>query len=1278
MDKKYLILVFCSLFLISSVSAFSGGDGTQSNPYQVDTISDFQEIDGMLPADGVYFEQTSDLNFSGVEGSNYMVGGGCSDAFSCNGNQTFRGIYNGQGFQISNFNLDISNFQSNNNTYLGLFGFNRGSVIKNIYMKDTRVYNIANADRVGGLTGGGKMGADGKYSSVYNVMMEGVSLSVLDETSGAPAGSIAGITGTTKYENVFVKDVTLMAGSNGNMGGFAGSIYNGYYRNTFTWNVNAYGPALTSLSGDENVHPFASGDFNDESKEHKNMFFISGDNPDTKLEDEGNHILGGSWDTGSDVEADNVSFNAMNGEYFDWDTIKYAQDPFIVDSETASYKSATWLEAKPFSDWDFTVTQQDTGTGYKRNSFIGQEALQMVSGTNVFKSYDTGYGSDNIYIESDFYIDNSDYSSGDADGMVHFNFFAGGDGLFGDGLTVSFIPAQQIVAIDPYGYGSGDRTTNTACFNVREGSEGCNNNVQAGNNTIAVNMLRDANTIEVYLNGDKLVERELNDSIADFSNEKFSVHGSSFGNSGVDLYLDNLWIDTPNQEHAYGYNPTYHRTNDISFRGGYNEDATAGAYTVNHLFDKTPPTIQEFIRKNNDYPNTEVDYQKGNLLEFYYSVSDSGYFKKGIDLETLEFSDSITTNISNKSFDKGSYERVSEKEYITGYFNIDEEVGNIPLYFNISNSNDIFQGEETEIEVSGADLNGEFWQVSDISGQVLNKSFNDGDKFLPFRNKVDGEFYNYFIDTEDKYYYNFEASDTTDYCDGLKIERVHDFDSVILDNGNSTSFYPLSTSGSSESGIKNVIPSIYEDTNITEPVTKHMKVRAKSCTGLTGEWENITVKIIPLDTDKFALNNTEMYNNDYLNNPSIVGYKDEIFFGTELTHTGDYEHANFDTYSTWTYFDSENYGEVYVNNDVGYALLKSDTSTSENISIFENIRLDLKDYAFVSQLKVRMVEESTGDVIWSDVYPDGETHTVRRTEWVDNIDTNETYLVTYQEYYSDTGETGPLYNTTDTLEFYEEDPLPMKFENNFTMTWEEDPIIDSTTGELLQFVNTQEFFNRSEVTIIPRVEVQDTYGYLTDVSTSVTIEQDAVVDYTFTWSSDPVDQTTSFNVEPKEDDDMNWELTIDGVDSYTKPDFTLEDGVYSLTVNETVGEHDFEFVISDSIGNSNTIIGTFQVYQNNLVNTFKDLLSRTSDKISYHMSGLIFTLFFVLGGGFIAHMGTSKGFSNSSTTITSAVMILMFITAFWSGMLSGIYAGISALAISGLIGLKVSSIGGDN
>ena len=144
--KKLLI---CSAVLLQSLCAgvyarqsFSGGTGTESDPYLVSELADLQQISGRGNYSGVFFALSGDLDLQGAELE--AIG----DHFN-----PFEGSFDGKGYKLSNFKVagEAGDYG------VGLFGsVGEDAVVKNLNISGGIVGGDGEINYMGVLAGSNK------------------------------------------------------------------------------------------------------------------------------------------------------------------------------------------------------------------------------------------------------------------------------------------------------------------------------------------------------------------------------------------------------------------------------------------------------------------------------------------------------------------------------------------------------------------------------------------------------------------------------------------------------------------------------------------------------------------------------------------------------------------------------------------------------------------------------------------------------------------------------------------------------------------------------------------------------------------------------------------------------------------------------------------------------------------------------------------------------------------------------------------------------------------
>ncbi len=202
---------------VEAIYLFLSGEGTEANPYLIDNLTDLYILsqNNTYWAEGVYIEQTADIDASDTQ--NWDEGAG----FSPIGNNInhFYGIYNGQGFTISELYIHRPN-----STYIGLFGCTESADISNLGIVEAQLIGF---EYIGGLVG---------YSSSSNFNNNhttGDFSGLRNNTGGDRVGGLIGYCNDSNITN---------SQSNGNVNGtYSTGGLIGYLRYSTVTNSNATG-----------------------------------------------------------------------------------------------------------------------------------------------------------------------------------------------------------------------------------------------------------------------------------------------------------------------------------------------------------------------------------------------------------------------------------------------------------------------------------------------------------------------------------------------------------------------------------------------------------------------------------------------------------------------------------------------------------------------------------------------------------------------------------------------------------------------------------------------------------------------------------------------------------------------------------------------------------------------------------------------------------------------------------------------------------------------------
>ena len=176
------LLFIASIFgatLTMSAQNFAGGTGTASDPYQVATAAQLQEVTNFTTA---CFIQTADIDLTDV---------------NFEGIGTFTGVYDGNGYYIDYY----TNYSGNNG--VGLFNrVNAPGVIKNVTMKYADVVGASWSGILCSTNGNWEaLGGDIINCAIYDSYIE----------AGESTGAFAGVAGGN-FVNCRAYNVTVEGG----------------------------------------------------------------------------------------------------------------------------------------------------------------------------------------------------------------------------------------------------------------------------------------------------------------------------------------------------------------------------------------------------------------------------------------------------------------------------------------------------------------------------------------------------------------------------------------------------------------------------------------------------------------------------------------------------------------------------------------------------------------------------------------------------------------------------------------------------------------------------------------------------------------------------------------------------------------------------------------------------------------------------------------------------------------------------------------------------------
>jgi hypothetical protein len=207
MKKTGITIVTLALFCSISFGSYSGGTGEANSPYQISTVSDWNDLMHTSSDWGKNFKMVADVNLKDVNVSpigNFTV--------------KFTGVFDGNDHKV--FHVLI-NQPSNNN--VGLFGYINNGQVKNLGIEDA---NITGGVNVGGLVG--KQWSGTIYNCFARAFVKSIVSGAKESHAGGIAGSFLGTMSKSYSISVVSSYSDFRSTTGGLIGTFDGSINNCY------------------------------------------------------------------------------------------------------------------------------------------------------------------------------------------------------------------------------------------------------------------------------------------------------------------------------------------------------------------------------------------------------------------------------------------------------------------------------------------------------------------------------------------------------------------------------------------------------------------------------------------------------------------------------------------------------------------------------------------------------------------------------------------------------------------------------------------------------------------------------------------------------------------------------------------------------------------------------------------------------------------------------------------------------------------------------------------
>jgi len=203
--KKNITLLTCLFITLSAIAqTYSGGSGTEADPYLISSKADMQALTTAYNTSGKYFLLTQDI----TEAVTTIIG--------TNSTYPFRGTFDGGGYKV---NANISIITTAQVQHVGIFGYTSGAVIKNLGVTGSvTISNNSFAPYAGGICG---YAVSTTITNCYNIGNISASSS-----SSSYAGGICGYASSTTINNCYNTGNISSSVTNINpyTGGICGSV----------------------------------------------------------------------------------------------------------------------------------------------------------------------------------------------------------------------------------------------------------------------------------------------------------------------------------------------------------------------------------------------------------------------------------------------------------------------------------------------------------------------------------------------------------------------------------------------------------------------------------------------------------------------------------------------------------------------------------------------------------------------------------------------------------------------------------------------------------------------------------------------------------------------------------------------------------------------------------------------------------------------------------------------------------------------------------------------
>ena len=246
-----LLIVLLSISAGAAFADYSGGDGTETTPWQIANQADLLYLASHTGHYGAYFIMTADIDLTGTTYTTALI---ALDTSSSSGFQgtAFAGVFDGNGYKITALTIDDGGA---GNDYLGLFGqIGETAEIKNLGIKDVNITSGSDSCGLGGLVGlnygtitkcystGQVQGGDRAYcfgglvgNNCYGIINKCYSTGqVQGGYSSGSGGGLVGVNYDSKITECYATGSVTGGDGSKYLGGLAGENYYGIINSCYS------------------------------------------------------------------------------------------------------------------------------------------------------------------------------------------------------------------------------------------------------------------------------------------------------------------------------------------------------------------------------------------------------------------------------------------------------------------------------------------------------------------------------------------------------------------------------------------------------------------------------------------------------------------------------------------------------------------------------------------------------------------------------------------------------------------------------------------------------------------------------------------------------------------------------------------------------------------------------------------------------------------------------------------------------------------------------------